>query len=340
MNIIYAISYKSISLINYLIKTNQNILVISSNSNIIKYCNHKKIPIDELHIHKISIIKNPLRYKAELFRVFETINPGQILWFTHNNHDSFGFALMRMYSKNGGIVNWVDLDPVPQQIKFSDIFSEVTSDFIRFLRVILNVLCFRIYFGLRVSPAKIGVPRNASLTLLHKHNNKNNFLDLIYLKDQLIGNVTDIKITNSKKSCILVWAEENYHIKYIEGKVFNQLIKMLSSVFDTVEFKSHPERPITLDDSNIINLSSYIPATEFINIDKVVIGLSSVALVEAVVLGCEVYSLLDIFPDIPNSDVVDQKYFLDSEISEYKTNNIVYIKTFDQLEKLCKKSLI
>jgi len=334
MNIVYAISYKSISLINYLIKTNQNVLVISSNSNIIKYCNHKKISIEELHPKKISIIKNPFRYKAELLRVFETINLGQILWFTHNNHDSFGFALMRMYSKSGGIVNWIDLDPVPQQINYSDIFSEVTSDFIRFLRVILNVLCFRIYFGLRVSPAKIGVPRNTSLTLLHKNNNKNNFLDLTYLKDQLLDNVSDIKIMNQKKSCIIVWS----FIPYIESKEFKQLIKILTSTFDTVEFKSHPETPITLDDSNIINLPSYIPANEFINTNKVVIGLSSVVLVEALILGCEVYSLLDIFPDIPNSSVTDQKYFLDSEINEYKTNKIVYIKTFEQLEKLCKKA--
>ena len=75
--------------------------------------------------------------------------------------------------------------------------------------------------------------------------------------------------------------------------------------------------------------------------NKVVIGLSSVTLVEAIVFGCKnVFSLLDIFPDIPSQILIDQKNFLMSEMREKKAEGIIFLEDFDQLKDSCNKILI
>ena len=343
INLVYAASYKSFFLINYLINTKNSVSVISSNLAIINYCMEKKIPIHVISYKKISLIKHPLKYKKELKRVFNQINPGVILWFTHNNHDSFGFALMRLYSKSGGTVNWLDLDPKIEPIKLQSLLFELAIDFPRIIRVIFNIALFRIIFDLHSSPSRLGIPKKISLALLSKMNTRNNFYSMQNLKNevQVINTNQDDARNKNSSVCILVWAMEDFHRQFISSSIFNELLIILSSKFDIVEFKSHPQYPIVIHNEGIVNLPSFIPAIDFMDKNKVVIGLSSVTLVEAIVFGCKnVFSLLDIFPDIPSQILIDQKNFLMSEMRENKAEGIIFLEDFDQLKDSCNKILI
>jgi hypothetical protein len=340
--IVYAASYKSIFLVNYLINKDFDVLVISTNLAIIDYCNYKKIPFKKIHYQKISLIKHPIIYRALLEKAYKSINLDGDLWFTHNNHDSFGFALMKLYSERGSIVNWVDLDPKTKPIKFRSLLKELFIDFPRIIRVLLNILFFRVLFNLHLSPSSIGIPKKISVTLSQRNNSKNQFYSNLNVKSEILNNYLTLKPESSLdiSSCILVWCWEDFHEKYIDFNIFEKLIKVLNSLFDIVEFKPHPQYPVSLNTENIVQLPPSIPALEFIDASKVVIGLSSVVLIEAIMAGCKnVYSVIDMFPDIPKEILFDQRNWLKEEMLEYNLNGIIFIEDMEQLKDCCKKTL-
>lgn len=340
MNIIYAASYKSISLINYLISNDNEVIVISSNLPVLEYCKENNIDNKKIEHPKISLIKHPLTYKAFLKKTFAEINLNGDLWFTHNNHDSFGFVLMRLYSKYGYSVNWVDLDPTIHSVKFHSLFKEIILDFPRILRVVLNIFYFKVLFDLHLSPSRIGIPKNISVTLQQKKSKKNNFQNKSELKQKIQKNFLSSRplSTSDSNTCILVWCWEDFHKKYIDKTIFKNLIEVLNSIFENVEFKPHPQYPFKLNENNVVELPSFIPALDLIDEKKVVIGLSSIVLIDSVLAGCKnVFSVIDIFPDIPKEILFDQKNFLMSEMLENDIEGLKFISDMDQLRNYCKR---
>lgn len=340
MDIIYAASYKSIFLINHLLSGKNKVLVISSNVAILDYCKVKNIPHHKIHYQKTSLIKHPLIYRSLLEKVFHSFDKEGKLWFTHNNHDSFGFSLMRLCSKEGFIVNWVDLDPITEQLKFTSLLKELLVDFPRIIRVLLNILFFRIMFNLHLTPSRIGLPKKTSVTLSSSNDSKNQFQSNNKVKKEILNNLSmsKTKSFSDKRSCILVWTMEYFHEQYIDINIFQKLIEVLNLLFDVVEFKPHPQYPIIPNNENLIQLPHLIPALEFIDSNKVVIGLSSAVLIEAILAGCKnVYSVIDIFPDIPKEILFDQKKFLTSEMIENNVNGLIFIEDLEQLKNYCKR---